>query len=148
MASVWPWVSLVLGLLWLATLIAWWRGRRPASPVQAGPPAPPPGNHSVRMGAARKAFRQACHDNDAAAARRHLLEWASTVWPQDPPAGLNALARRLPDPTVSQLLRELDRACYAGGDWRGAALAQALPVLRDTPDPTMAKSTELPALYP
>lgn len=147
MASVWPWVSLVLGLLWLATLIAWWRGRRSASPSQAGPLAPPPDTHSMRMGAARKAFRQACHDNDAAAARRHLLEWASTVWPQDPPAGLNALARRLPDPTVSQLLRELDRACYAGGDWRGAALAQALPVLRDTPDPTMAKSTELPALY-
>jgi hypothetical protein len=147
-ASVWPWVSLVLGLLWLTTLIAWWRDRRPASPVQSGPLAAVPGTNSIRVGTARKAFRQACHDNDAAAARRHLLDWASIVWPHDPPAGLNALARRLTDHAVSSLLRELDRACYAGGDWRGEALAQALTILRDASDPTIGKPTELPALYP
>jgi hypothetical protein len=106
-----------------------------------------PGADSIRTGTARKAFRQACHDNDAAAARRHLLDWASVVWPHDPPAGLNALARRVPDPDAASLLRELDRACYAGGDWHGEPLAKALTILGGTADEPHGKTTELPPLY-
>jgi hypothetical protein len=149
MTSAWPWVSLLLGMLWLATLTAWWRGRRPASPIRSVPVAAVPGADSIRAGAARKAFRQACHDHDAAAARRHLLDWAGAVWPHDPPAGLNALARRVPDPDAAKLLRELDRACYAGGDWQGEPLAKALAILGGpAADQPNEKTSGLPALYP
>jgi hypothetical protein len=148
MASAWPWVSLVLGVLWLATLTAWWRARRPAPTIPANADVSAPGADPVRAGTARKAFRQACNDNDAAAARRHLLDWARAVWPHDAPAGLNALARRLDDPAATRLLRELDRACYAGGDWRGEPLAQALVALPDAAGRAKGKAPELAGLYP
>jgi hypothetical protein len=148
MATAWPLISLLLGMLWLATLTAWWRGRRPASHQHPEPVKAAPGTDPAHAGTARKAFRQSCHENDAAAARRHLLDWANAVWPHDPPAGLNALARRVPIPDTASLLRELDRACYAGGDWHGEPLAQALTNLGGTADKPNDKSTELPALYP
>jgi hypothetical protein len=147
-SSAWPWVSVALGLLWLTTLAAWWRARRPAATTPANSGVSVPGTDPIRAGAARKAFRQACNDNDAAAARRHLLDWAHAVWPHDAPAGLNALARRLGDPVVSALLRKLDRACYAGGDWRGKPLAEALAAMPDTGKRAELKTPELAGLYP
>jgi hypothetical protein len=148
MASAWPWVSLVLGVLWLGTLTAWWRAHRsaPTAPATAGVSAT--GADPIRAGAARKAFRQACSGNDAAAARRHLLDWARAAWPHDAPAGLNALARRLEDPAVSPLLRQLDRACYAGGDWHGKPLAEALAALPSAEQKAGGKTSELASLYP
>ena len=101
----------------------------------------------IRAGAARKAFHQACRDHAAPVARRHLLAWAGTHWPQDPPAGLHALARRLDDPRLPVLLRDLDRACYAGGEWRGEALAAALTALPTAAGRADAKASRLAALY-
>jgi hypothetical protein len=146
----WPWISLAagLGLLWLGTLIAWWRARQQAPTVPASTITATPGTDPVRAGAARKAFRQACSDNDAAAARRHLLDWAHAVWAHDPPTGLNALAQRLRDARQSALVRELDRACYAGGDWRGAPLAEALAVLPGATGKADNRTSELAGLYP
>jgi hypothetical protein len=46
------------------------------------------------------------------------------------------------------LLRELDRACYAGGDWRGKKLAETLATFPDTRDTSKDKATELASLYP
>lgn len=77
------------------------------------------------VGAARKAFLAACGANDAPTARRELLAWARAHWPDAPPAGLTALAQRV-DAHQATLLRELDRACYAGGIWQGGPLAEAL----------------------
>jgi hypothetical protein len=149
-ALPWTWISLSLGLglLWLATLIAWWRARRHQPAAAVTPPPPAPGRDTVRAGAARKAFRQACADNDAAAARRHLLDWARSHWPLDPPAGLNALAHRLPDGRQSMLVRELDRACYAGGDWQGSPLAEALASLPAEAHQKAGMTAELAGLYP
>ena len=76
------------------------------------------------MAEARKAFRQACRQNDAQSARRHLLEWAHATWPHDPPKGLNALASRLDDAALTPLLKQLDRACYANGVWQGEKLLE------------------------
>lgn len=149
-ALPWTWISLTLGLglLWLATLIAWWRARRqrPAAVVASAPPAP--GMDTIHAGAARKAFRQACRDNDAVAARRHLLDWARTHWPLDAPAGLNALAQRLHDTRQATQVRALDRACYAGADWQGAPLAEALAVLPAEAAQPEGKTAELAGLYP
>ncbi len=142
-ATPWPGLSLVLGLLWLVTLAAWWRSRRtrsfPATPGKAAEPG--------RAGTARQAFRQACAADDANAARRHLLAWARLAWPDAPPGGLHALAERLEDPRLRALLRELDRACYGAGAWRGAALAAALPALPAAARGKAGKAV-LASLYP
>jgi hypothetical protein len=79
--------------------------------------------------AARGQFHEACRRNDPQAARRGLLAWVSAAWPDEPMTGLGALAKRLHDAALSGQLLELDRACYAGGDWDGRALLAALPHL-------------------
>lgn len=143
----WAWISLFFALLWLGTLAAWWRSNRrnAKNPPNAQPATPTVS--APRIAEARKAFQQACHNNDAPAARRHLLDWARATWPQDPPIGLKALAERMSDDRFKPLLGELDRACYADGEWQGTALLDLKSL--DNGDRTPARTeTELAGLYP
>ena len=143
----WPWISLALFVLWLLTLMAWWRerrlGRRPLPATSAGPaPAAPP--KPAAGAAALKAFQKACQDNNAQAAHQQLLAWADGHWPAQAPWGIHALTERL-DANLTPLLLQLDRACYAGGDWQGAALARAMTVPKA--ETATAKKSALPDLY-
>jgi hypothetical protein len=63
--------------------------------------------------------------------------------------GVNALARLTADPKLKLLLRELERACYVGGAWRGSALAEALVELPMPPHDSRssARRGELAPLY-
>ncbi|HUX90891.1 MAG TPA: hypothetical protein VMV48_09405 [Gallionellaceae bacterium] len=141
----WMWLSFALGLLWLGTTAAWWRARRRMQTAQPTKIATEKMPQNIQGGSAFKAFKRACSDNDPHAARRHLLAWSSTVWPEDPPQGLNELSRRLDDP-LAGLLRQLDRACYAGSAWQGEALAQSLREPRGQATPS-GKKHMLPELY-
>jgi len=144
----WKWLSLALALLWLGTLATWWRSSRrnaaPAGKATTQPAAPVPS--APRIAEARKAFWQACRDNNAQAARRHLLDWALASWPTSPPAGLKALGERLGDAAYKPLLNQLDRACYAGGEWQGKALLELKTL--DTREPVAKKEPALAGLYP
>lgn len=144
-AVAWLWVSIVLALLWLSTMLAWWYARRRNRLPQVS------GTNRDSMpaktsDASFSVFRQACRDNDMHAARAQLLAWAATAWPADPPAGLNELGRRLENNDLAEALRQLDRACYAGGEWQGEALLKMLPappVLQGAAQ----NRDELPGLY-
>lgn len=140
--SGWAWLSLLLGLLWLGTAVAWWlQARRRRTP----PPEPVAAAKPLKAEAQRRAFLEACGRNDPTGARRHLIAWAQAHWPEDPPSGLNALAKRLDDWKVTTLLRALDRACYADSPWSGDPLAAAL---NDLPhDRSKADADPLPGLY-
>lgn len=158
---LWIGVSVALALLWLATMLAWWRARRrrtmPLSAVSVGSPAPAggapdspvPTSPLPRNAAqARARFHEACAQDDAHAARRTLLAWVAAAWPGESVAGLDALAKRLHDDAVTARLQELDRACYAGAPWQGAAL---LAVLKDLPrasDRASGGGGGLAPLYP
>lgn len=127
--SLWQWLSGGFAALWLATLGIWLWSRRRTRPRKSrsrAPPARPPSPPDPAK--ARAAFRTACAADDARGARHHLLAWAQAVWGV-PPAGLNALAAALGESGAADLVRELDRACYGGGDWRGQPLAAALTEL-------------------
>jgi hypothetical protein len=121
----WKWISLGLGLLWVATLAAWLLtrgrggsgGRKPDSQPQEQPLSAP------GKSAAHAAFLSACKSNNAFAARSNLLAWANSVLPEQRIRGLNGLAKVIGNDVVADLLRSLDRACYAGQPWDGAALA-------------------------
>lgn len=149
--SSWEWISVGLAVVWLATLAGWlWsrrsraaRGRAPLPPQ----PAPGPRQAPPERSRERAAFRAACEGNDAHAARAHLLAWATALWGAAP-AGVNAVAARLSDPAVAELLRDLDRACYAGGDWDGRPLAAALTELPAPPGKSAAARDGLAPLYP
>jgi BatD DUF11 like domain len=142
----WAWVSLGLGILWIATLIGWIMSRRrstsaaPKSPQAGQPPA-------TDKSGARAAFHAACHANDANAARRNLLLWANAVLAAPRILGLSDLAKRIDDPQLATLLRALDRGCYAGDPWDGAALAAALPKLSMSGQGNENKPGDLTPLY-
>jgi hypothetical protein len=142
----WAWVSLGLGILWVATLIGWLMSRRRAAPAATNSPRagePPAADKS----GARAAFHAACQSNDAGAARRNLLLWANAVLPAPRIVGLSDLAKRIDDPQLETLLRALDRGCYAGDPWDGAALAAAIPKLVVGEQEAVNKPRELAPLY-
>jgi len=125
--QAWMWISLVLGLLWLGTTAAWWRARKHAllvKPINIDAEKQP---DPIRAGSEFKALKRACSDNDAQSARQHLLAWASTVWPDSSPRGLNELSRKFTDAKLVEPLRKLDRACYTGSAWQGDELLHVLP---------------------
>jgi hypothetical protein len=121
----WFWSSLVLGVLWVATLIAWYlsrRGRAPSAPVAEAKPA-------ESASEARRKFRDACRRNDARAARASLREWLEASSPAQASISLHAFARNAADDNLQSLLLELDRACFAGSPWAGEKLLAALQEL-------------------
>jgi hypothetical protein len=146
--STWEWSSIGLAALWLLTLGGWLWSRRAKARVRTSAVAPVP-RTSPRPDAAteRAAFRAACHDDDPLAARRHLLAWAAALW-GSAPAGLNAVAARAGDARTADLLRDLDRACYAGGAWSGQPLAAALTQLPDQSERKSRRRDGLEPLYP
>ncbi len=145
-ANLWVWVSLAFALLWLATLGTWaWMHHRRHRTGEGNPLQPTIHETTGSAAQARAAFQQACRDHAARPARHALIAWARATWPHEAPVGLNALARRLDNPALTALLRELDRACVEDHAWNGDALARALPTL--VPRATKEQTHELPGLY-
>ncbi len=140
-ASMWQWTSAAFLLLWLGTLLAWWRTSRPAPPTLA---SSRPVKHSSSK--ALSAFQRACQDNDAQAARQHLLAWAIGFWPGSAPNGLHALAVRLNDATLTEWLQQLDRACYTNTAWQGEQLSQAFATVPKN-QPSKKTKSVIPDLY-
>ena len=112
----------VLLLLWLITLIAWWR-RRPSNP--ASTPATPPPSQAPKPD--WQALHQAARGGDPAALRAAVLAVAAALWPDDPPLGLEGLAARVDGP-LANALRRLDEALYGRADasWDGPAIEEGL----------------------
>lgn len=75
------------------------------------------------------------------------MAWATAHWGTTP-AGVNAIAARIGETTIAELLRDLDRACYAGGAWQGHALGAALTELPTSQDKTARERDRLAPLYP
>ena len=144
------WTSVILGTAWLITLMLLFRERR----LRAGTRGHvrknfPSGQASSRQ--FRKQFRDACRKNDPHAVKRTLLEWACSVWPEDPPAGLEDLAGRLTDERVREEIEALNRALYrgSGGSW---SCGPGLSGLKELPDRNNSgkqrNESRLPPLYP
>jgi hypothetical protein len=155
-ASGWEWISIGLAVVWLSTLAGWFWSRRsrsgqPGSRLRRhSPSTPDSGFVKPRLPDASKeraAFRAACQTNDAHSARGHLMAWATAQW-GTAPAGVNAIAGRVCNPVIAELLRDLDRACYAGGDWQGAPLAAELTELPVPPAKSARERDGLAPLYP
>ncbi len=142
----WHWVSLALACAWLATLGGWYRSRRRAVAATRSS-ARGTRNASAAAARARVRFLEACRANDPRAARLNLLAWADAAWPRPHPAGLNGMAKLSGDAELGHLLRELDRACYAGGTWQGEPLARALAELPARGAHPTHRTAQLDPLY-
>jgi hypothetical protein len=149
--TLWQGLSLVLALLWIVTLLAWWRSRQNGTrePV-VGKPNPTPKARKMQVPSNPTAIlaglQSACRQNDPKAARQHLMDWCLMAWPKAPPRGLIGLSERLNNARFTAALQDLDRACSLNVPWQGDALAQAFITF-----PAVVKSTktseDLPDLY-
>lgn len=100
---------------------------------------------------AREALRSACERRDPRAAEKALLDWAVLRWPDDPPTGLGALAKRAEQaaPAIRSLEQRLYGVADDQGDWQGDALWAAFKDgLGGRPRSVRALSDELAPLYP
>jgi hypothetical protein len=145
----WKWISLALGLLWAGTIGGWLathnrrRGHEPRGTQKDSNLA----TDRSRSGPLHSAFVTACRANDPTGARRNLLLWANAQWQGPRIGGLNALAKLLDDPRITNALQALDRACYASGPWDGKALLDAVSDLTLPDRPAPRRSDELAPLY-
>lgn len=121
--GIWPWVSVLLGLGWLVTALAWLRvaRRTPAAQKSEATARPPSGRGLVKQ------LRAACGVNDAARAQHLLLEWARLQFTDSPPTSLGALAERLPGDLGAEVA-SLEAHLYGRGDgaWSGGRLRELL----------------------
>ena len=97
---------------------------------------------------ARKAFQQACRENNPQATRHHLLAWARATWQENPPIGLKSIAARLGEQHIEHLLQQLDRACYTHCEWQGESLLTSLQSLPVQPKSAVRPLPKLGGLYP
>lgn len=118
------WLSLGLGLAWLATLVLWWRDRRRAAAPGAGMPERT-GTASRRRAETR--LRDACRAGDPRAARDAMLEWGRACWPDQSPRSLGSLAGAVDDAVAAELA-VLQEALYApqATAWQGDGLYRAV----------------------
>ena len=117
-SGMWFWLALLFGLGWLGTAAAWWLDRSPRKTPARRLPDDSPSERS-----AVDALKSACRKNDAAAARKALLDWAKRRWPSACPVGLEDLARRCSG-ELGREIERLNRALYRDPEpgWQGQIL--------------------------
>ena len=91
--------------------------------------------------------RRACADSDPAVARERLIAWGQVSFPDNPPATLGALARRV-DPEIAAALVGLEAALYANRPqpWRGDELLAALKTIDAVTRPKRSAGPQDPLL--
>lgn len=119
-SMVWKVATAVFALLWLTTLVSYFRRPRvvqqaPAVGVQK----------SVDESALLNNLQAACQSNDASAARNHLAQWIRTYAPAKLRGGMRQFGMRCDDQALADAIVELDGYGFkpeGGSDWQGEGL--------------------------
>jgi hypothetical protein len=142
----WNWVTIVLGLGWLITAVAWLISNRIGRARSQHPKA----DRRADDGASLKEVKKACLENDAPQARAALLRWASAYWNGQPAVNLVEIGQRM-DQGVMHELAVLNQVLYgaAGEAWRGEGLWQALSAaVKRRQSPRAQPESAIVPLYP
>lgn len=123
--SLWFWTSMLLLILWVATIGLWLNARRSSASHSSFQSSA--SFKSVYTTDAIKSIKRACDDNDPQAAKEALLGWSVDVWPDDPPTSLGHIAERVKGKLGKELLN-LNSALYkpGAGAWNRHSLMDAL----------------------
>lgn len=146
--SGWKWLSLILAVLWLATLGLWWRAHQRRA-LATPEPAASNNKEDAQFERLVRAARAGSASTPA-----ELVQWLNLKFPGH---GFKTAAEALAwlnNPALSQELHRLQAHLFAptsdadAQQWDGRALAKALQQARgQTETPTTAGSP-LPPLYP
>ena len=142
--NVWRWLSLTLLILWIATLLIWYRSRRPVPPSTAAP-------EDATIRKLRRDLDAACRINDSQCAAELLLRCGAKLCPSDTPRNLGRLAVRVGDAKFTAAIGDLEAARYRAspGNWDGAVLwAAAAPLWRSAAPTGAISDSALPILHP
>lgn len=115
--NIWLWVSVFLGLGWLATLI-YFLVKRPAKK-----PVMEKNEREIALEASVKSLKKACADNNAVAAKDALMAWGRQ---KSGAASLGAIAAES-DARLRDEILHLNQVLYGKGveQWQGKKLFQA-----------------------
>lgn len=131
--NLWPAATALLGVAWLATVLAWLRAERKRRTPRAVQPTETSAARRARQ--ARRALDAACQAGNAGAAAAALMDWVgSTASGRGAPRSLGQLAERVEAP-LAEALRSLERHLYGRSrmPWDGAALWAAFSRHRSAP---------------
>lgn len=117
----WLWLSLFFACGWTASALYWWYATRRGNSLITRPIAP--ASEVVGLREAGRALREACENDDSAAARAALLAWGQGVVLPQRVASLGELVDLLGD-EFGQQVEALNQSRYAaqGGAWLGRPL--------------------------
>ena len=107
----WKWVSLILGLGWLFTLLgfSWFFYSRRKNGLTTPSTTESLDEETRRLKAGRN-LRKACQENDPVHAKTEFLKWAQSRWLEQPPTNLAEIGKRLP--ALKEVIDQLENNLY------------------------------------
>jgi hypothetical protein len=139
----WPWFTAASMLLLIAGLLSAATGLRRRLAATA--------RRALQLRQCRRVLKQACLENDAAAAHRALIAWSRLHWRDMRISSLHSIASRCGSRDWKEPLARLDAALFAArsGGWQGRELWHLVRMLGRTGAGRLAtRSKRLPGLYP
>ena len=124
--SLWQWLTCILAVTWVITLVYILKNRRSPRPVTAQ-------THTENINEGLKALKQACRDNDPHQAKAALLRWAGARAGSATVTSLGDLEQHSSEALAAEI-RALSRRLYSRttDPWRGEPLWQAFLQERKT----------------
>ncbi len=113
----WKWISFIFFILWLITLIVFWKSKRKSTDSNNSASAV-----ELTIKQHLKRLRQACVANNAAIAKQALLDWAKEVWPDKEINSINSI-KSFCDEQLQVKIDELNVCLYGKSEskWDGDA---------------------------
>lgn len=123
-SNKWFWISMLLLLMWLVTLILFIRARRTKPANTTHFPAPQKESHTAYL----QRVYTACQDNNPDAAQQALVQWAKVYFNAPLLAGLSDIIALTDEQTLIQAITTLEASKYSSHkqSWDGSKLEQAL----------------------
>ncbi len=139
---VWKWASAVLFVLWLLTLFLFWKSKQQVEVIS---------DKAEQKISSRKYLRQlhqACKDNNPAATRQALQQWANSMWPDKQVNSLDAI-KALCDEDFTKQLEGLNSCLYGNktGTWDGKAFLNSFESQKCETNQTVRVNGKLEPLY-
>jgi len=128
--SIWFWISMLLLLLWLATLLLWFSTRKGTTQTVIYESSD--NRESYFSGDALKKIKSACDANDPQGVKEAFLEWGRKRWPDKVPTSLGHIAERTGGKLSKELLK-LNNDLYkpGGASWDSKLLLKSLQLYVD-----------------
>ena len=143
---MWMWISVVFALLWIATLLAWYRSGKATPQAATGDTE----KISISEADSFRALDKVLSGGSDLQCREQLRAWGETYFELDSRPTLEQIGRWLEDDKVSVQLQQLELKLYTDSatDWQPKALKDALRDCRKQRTSQRGKTanTTLPAL--